>query len=100
MKKVTAILFALLCATTVIAQPKLSWEEATAKANEMLSKLSLEEKIEMTHGYNKFFLPGQPHHCGLSHTPRSGSGRRCQIPKHRRGQHCGQGAQRPLYGRY
>ncbi len=60
MKKVTAILFAFLCATTVIAQPKLSWEEATAKANEMLSKLSLEEKIEMTHGYNKFFLPGAP----------------------------------------
>ena len=38
----------------------MSWEEATAKANEVLATLSLDEKVEMTRGHNRFFLPGAP----------------------------------------
>ena len=60
MKKLTILLMAFAVAATAVAQPKMSWEEATTKANEILAKLSLEEKIEMTHGHNKFFLPGAP----------------------------------------
>ena len=38
----------------------MSWEEATAQATEILKTLTLEEKIEMTRGHNRFFLPGAP----------------------------------------
>ena len=63
MKKLILSFVALTLATAALAQNKaemMSWEEATAKANEVLAKLSLEDKIEMTHGHNKFFLPGAP----------------------------------------
>uniref|UniRef100_UPI004056ADCD beta-glucosidase n=1 Tax=Alistipes sp. TaxID=1872444 RepID=UPI004056ADCD len=63
MKKFILLFVAVALATTVFAQKKgetMSWEEATAKANAVLSVLSLDEKIEMTHGHNKFFLPGAP----------------------------------------
>ena len=63
MKKLILSIVAIALATTAFAQKKgemMSWEEATAKATEVLSTLSLEEKIEMTHGHNKFFLPGAP----------------------------------------
>ena len=63
MKKIFISLLAIAVATAAFAQKKsemMSWEEATAKAAEVLSTLSLEEKIEMTHGHNKFFLPGAP----------------------------------------
>ena len=63
MKKLILSFVAIALATTVFAQKKgemMSWEEATAKATEVLATLSLDEKIEMTHGHNKFFLPGAP----------------------------------------
>ena len=63
MKKIIISLLAIAVTTAAFAQKKgemMSWEEATAKATEVLSTLSLEEKIEMTHGHNKFFLPGAP----------------------------------------
>ena len=63
MKKLILSFVALALATSAFAGKKaemMSWEEATVKANEVLSNLSLEEKIEMTHGHNKFFLPGAP----------------------------------------
>lgn len=50
---------AALCAT-LSAQPKMSWEDAEKKADELISRLTLQEKLNMTHGYNKFFLPGVP----------------------------------------
>ena len=53
----------LAVATTTFAQKKgemMSWEEATVKADELLQTLTLDEKVEMTHGHNKFFLPGAP----------------------------------------
>ena len=63
MKKLILSFVALALATSAFAAKKaemMSWEEATAKASEVLATLSLEEKIEMTHGHNKFFLPGAP----------------------------------------
>ncbi len=63
MRKFILTVVAFATAATAIAQKKgemMSWEEATAKANEVLATLSLEEKIEMTHGHNLFFLPGAP----------------------------------------
>ena len=63
MKKLILSFVAISLATSAFAQKKgelMSWEEATVKANEVLKTLSLDEKIEMTHGHNKFFLPGAP----------------------------------------
>ena len=63
MKKLILSFVAVALAVTAFAQKKaemMSWDEATAKANEILATLSLDEKIEMTHGHNKFFLPGAP----------------------------------------
>ncbi len=63
MKKLILSFVAIALATSAFAQKRgemISWEEATVKANEVLATLSLEEKIEMTHGHNKFFLPGAP----------------------------------------
>ncbi|MBR1962657.1 MAG: glycoside hydrolase family 3 C-terminal domain-containing protein [Alistipes sp.] len=63
MKKLILSFVAFALATTAFAQKKaemMTWEEATAKATEVLGTLSLDEKIEMTHGHNKFFLPGAP----------------------------------------
>jgi len=63
MKKLILSFVSIALATTAFAQKKgemMSWEEATVKANEVLATLSLDEKIEMTHGHNQFFLPGAP----------------------------------------
>ena len=63
MKKLILSFVAIAMAASTFAQKKdekMSWEEATVKANEVLATLSLEDKIEMTHGHNKFFLPGAP----------------------------------------
>ena len=63
MKKLILSFVALALATSAFAQKKaemMSWEEANAKAAEVLTTLTLDEKIEMTHGHNKFFLPGAP----------------------------------------
>ena len=63
MRKLIFSFVAIALATSAFAQKKgemMTWEEATAKANEVLTTLSLDEKIEMTHGHNKFFLPGAP----------------------------------------
>ena len=51
---------AMLGALTVAAQPQMSWEEAEAKADELIAKLTLEEKLSMTQGHNRFFFPGVP----------------------------------------
>ena len=63
MKKIILSIMALAVATTAFAQKRgemMSWEEATVKADEVLQTLTLDEKVEMTHGHNKFFLPGAP----------------------------------------
>ena len=63
MKKIILSVLAVAITMTALAAKKsemMSWEEATTKANEVLATLSLEDKIEMTHGHNKFFLPGAP----------------------------------------
>ena len=58
MKKLLISLCAIALAATSIAQPHMKWDEAYRKADAMIKTLSLDEKIEMTHGHNKFFLPG------------------------------------------
>lgn len=61
MKRFLFSLFAFsLAATAVEAQPLMSYEEAEAKANEILKTLSLDEKVSMTKGHNRFFIPGAP----------------------------------------
>lgn len=60
MKKLILSVVALLVGSTVLAQPVMSYEEAEAKANEILKSLTLEEKLSMTQGHNRFFLPGVP----------------------------------------
>ena len=63
MKKLIFSVVAIAMAITAFAQKRsemMTWEEATVKANEVLATLSLDEKIEMTHGHNQFFLPGAP----------------------------------------
>ena len=62
MKKLILSFVAVALATTSFAQKTemMSWEEATAKATEVLKTLTLDEKLDMTHGHNKFFLPGAP----------------------------------------
>ena len=63
MKKLILSFVAISLATSAFAQKKaemMSWDEAYAKATEVLKTLSLEEKVEMTRGHNRFFLPGAP----------------------------------------
>lgn len=58
MKKI--LLSALLLAATagVRAQSQMSCEEADRRADVLLQKMTLEEKISMTHGYSRFFFNG------------------------------------------
>lgn len=60
MKKLLLRLCAVAAVAVVAAQPKMSYKEAEAKANEYIAKLTLDEKISMTKGYNRFFFPGVP----------------------------------------
>ena len=63
MKKLILSFVAIAMATTLFAQKKtemMSWDEAYAKADEVLKTLALDEKVEMTQGHNRFFLPGAP----------------------------------------
>lgn len=63
MKKLILSFVAIALTTTSFAQTKgemMSWDEAYAKADEVLKTLSLDEKVEMTRGHNRFFLPGAP----------------------------------------
>ncbi len=66
MKKLVLCVAALIASSVVIAQPLMSHEEAEAKALEVIKKLTLEEKVSMTQGHNRFFLPGVPEK-GLPH---------------------------------
>ena len=63
MKKLILSFVALALATSAFAQKKaemISWDEAYSKADEILKTLTLDEKVEMTRGHNRFFLPGAP----------------------------------------
>lgn len=60
MKKLILSIFALMACSAALAQPVMSYEEAEAKANEILKSLTLEEKLSMTQGHNRFFFPGVP----------------------------------------
>ncbi len=60
MKKVLLSLFAVATSAIVAAQPIMSYQEAEAKANDILKTLTLEEKLSMTQGHNRFFFPGVP----------------------------------------
>ena len=60
MKRLFVSALALFGVLTVVAQPQMSYEEAEAKANEYIAKLTLDEKLAMTQGHNRFFFPGVP----------------------------------------
>ena len=60
MKKLILSVVALMACSAAFAQPVMSYEQAEAKANEILKSLTLEEKLSMTQGHNRFFLPGVP----------------------------------------
>ncbi len=60
MKKIILFFIAAFAAAGMSAQPLMSYEEAEKKADEIIKTLTLQEKCDMTHGYNKFFLPGVP----------------------------------------
>ena len=60
MKKILFTALAVITAAGLSAQPRMRWNEALIKADSLIARLSLEEKAAMTHGYNKFFLPGAP----------------------------------------
>lgn len=66
MRRIFIVIVALFCGFSLSAQPVMSFEEAEAKANEILKTLTLEEKLSMTQGHNRFFLPGVPSK-GLPH---------------------------------
>ena len=60
MKKLILAVVALMACSAAFAQPVMSYEQAEAKANEILKSLTLEEKLSMTQGHNRFFFPGVP----------------------------------------
>ncbi len=63
MKKLILSFVAVALAMAAFAENKpemMSWDDAYTQATEVLKTLSLEEKIEMTRGHNRFFLPGAP----------------------------------------
>ena len=60
MKHFILIIFAILLAPMVYAQPLMSYEEAEEKADAIISTLTLDEKLSLIQGRNRFFLPGVP----------------------------------------
>ena len=60
MKRILLSLVAVIVTLVVSAQPVMSFEEAEAKANEIIKTLTLQEKLSMTQGHNRFFFPGVP----------------------------------------
>lgn len=60
MKRIFISLCVLFTCFTISAQPVMSWEEAEAKATEIIKTLTLEEKLSLTQGHNRFFFPGVP----------------------------------------
>ncbi len=60
MKRIIVFIIAAFAAASLYAQPVMSYEEAEKKADELIRTLTLQEKCDMTHGYNRFFLPGAP----------------------------------------
>lgn len=58
-KKILVIIIAVLSVGQYCnSQQLMSWEEADKKAGELLDKLSIEEKLKLTHGERSFFFPG------------------------------------------
>lgn len=60
MKKTLFILLSTLYSMTVQAQQKLTWDEAYRKADQLIEKLTLDEKISLMRGYSSFFFKGIP----------------------------------------
>lgn len=58
--KCSIIVVLLIVTFNGFAQQKMSYDEAYRKADELIAKLTLDEKISMTRGYSRFFLNGIP----------------------------------------
>lgn len=44
----------------MMAQQKMTWEEAYRQADEIVAKLTLDEKLHFMRGYSEFFFYGVP----------------------------------------
>lgn len=60
LKHISLTIFALTVSFNSIAQQQISYDEAYAKANELMKTLTLDEKISMARGYSRFFINGIP----------------------------------------
>lgn len=58
MKKLFLLIFMLVNCIGLYAQQVMETSEAYKKADELLKKLTIEEKALMVRGYNKFFIKG------------------------------------------
>ena len=59
-KTFTAVLCSIAMWQGTQAQQLLTWDEAYRQADVVIERLSLDQKISMMRGYDKFFLPGVP----------------------------------------
>lgn len=57
MKKLYTLILLFAMALPLSAQMVMTWDEAYAKADELISTLTLDEKIHMTRGYSSFYFP-------------------------------------------
>ena len=60
MKKLILTTLAIIFTISAHAQPLMSYEEAEMKAGEVIKTLTLDEKLSLIQGKNRFFLPGVP----------------------------------------
>lgn len=61
MKKTLLLLAAAAFSGGIVsAQQVMSWDEAYKKADEVIARLTTEEKVRMTQGYSEFFFNGVP----------------------------------------
>lgn len=58
LKTIPAVAFAASVSISASAQMVMSWDDAYAKADEVIAGLTLDQKITMTRGYSKFYFPG------------------------------------------
>ena len=60
MMKLILTTLAVILTISAYAQPLMSYEEAEIKAGEIIKTLTLDEKLSLIQGKNRFFLPGVP----------------------------------------
>ena len=59
MKKIISLVFMFISCIGIYAQQIMDATAAYKKANDLLERLTIEEKALMVRGYNKFFIKGE-----------------------------------------